>query len=146
MSKNTWTEGQKFDSGKPAMSLLDRTALEETAAVLKFGAEKYAPHNWRKGIKFSRLTDAALRHIYAFIDGENTDHESGLTHMGHAMCCLMFLAWMVKNRPDLDDRHKTEQALSSIEHELKTAIKQAAGPRSAETKDMVSAIKDASNG
>jgi hypothetical protein len=100
--------GIKHDSGKPPMSLLDRHALEEIARVMGFGAQKYAAHNWRKGIQMSRLLDAAMRHLYAYADGESTDPESGLSHLAHAGCCVMFALNMEKTRPDLDDRHKKE--------------------------------------
>lgn len=142
MSKNTWTTGQKFDQGKPALSLIDRGAMEELAAVLTFGAKKYTAHNWRKGIEYSRLSDAALRHIFAFIDGEDLDVESGLPHLGHAMCCLMFLTWMSKNRIDLDDRHGTQAALSSIEAAIKTEAARITMPRTGETADMTKNIKE----
>jgi hypothetical protein len=87
------------------LGLLDYYALEETSKVMVYGAKKYALHNWRKGLKFSRLYNAALRHIFAFIDGEDFDPESTLPHIAHAMCCLMFLLRMQKDRPDLDDRY-----------------------------------------
>lgn len=98
--------GSKHDSGKPRMDLLDRLALEDVARVLGFGAEKYAAHNWRSGLPTSRLIAAALRHTHAFNDGEDNDPESGLPHLAHAMCCLMFALNMHKTRPDLDDRYR----------------------------------------
>lgn len=98
------SKGLKFDSGKPPMELLSREWLEGTAKVLAFGAEKYAAHNWRKGIQYSRLIGAALRHITAFMDGENVDPESGLSHLHHASCCLMFLSETHERRPWMDDR------------------------------------------
>jgi hypothetical protein len=98
--------GEKHDAGKPGMHLLDRHALEEIARVLDFGAQKYAAHNWRGGIAYSRLVAAALRHLHAFNDGEDADPESGLSHLAHLGCCVMFLLNMQKTRPDLDDRHK----------------------------------------
>jgi len=100
--------GQKHDDGKPRMDLLDRHALEEIARVLGFGAQKYAAHNWRRGISYSRLTAAALRHLHAFNDGEDIDTESGLSHLAHLGCCVMFLLNMQKTRPDLDDRPREE--------------------------------------
>jgi len=100
--------GKKFDTNKPPMALLDSYALEEVAKVLAFGAEKYDPHNWRGGIKLSRLLSAALRHIFKFIAGKNEDEETGLSPLAHAMCELMFALWMSKFRPDLDDRWKKE--------------------------------------
>ena len=96
--------GIKFDGNKPRMDLIDRAAMEELGYVLGFGANKYAAHNWRKGIAYSRLIGAALRHIHAFNDGEDKDPESGYSHIGHAMCCLMFLMGTIKHNPDMDDR------------------------------------------
>lgn len=96
-------EGLKFDAGKPRMDLIDPYAIERLAEVLDFGARKYAAHNWRKGITMSRLLGAGLRHIYARLRGEVYDLESGLPHLSHAMCCLMFAVWMDKHRPDMVD-------------------------------------------
>lgn len=100
--------GVKHDREKPRMDLLDRAALEGLAAVLGFGAQKYAAHNWRGGIEHSRLIGAAMRHLMAINDGEDIDPESGLPHVDHLGCCWMFLSNMQKTRPDLDDRYKKE--------------------------------------
>ncbi len=96
--------GLKFDTGKPPLSLIDRYALERIADVLAFGADKYEAHNWRKGLSQSRLIDAALRHLFAYADGEDLDSESGLSHLAHAGCCVVFALKMSHARPDLDDR------------------------------------------
>ncbi len=96
--------GVKYDQGKLPMHLLDRTALEAVAGVLQYGAVKYAPENWRGGIEYTRLIGASMRHLHALNDCEDTDPESGHLHAAHAMCCLMMLIWMMKCRPDLDDR------------------------------------------
>lgn len=100
------TEGMKYDSNKPRMDLLDAKALEGLATVLTFGAEKYAAHNWRKGISNSRLVAALLRHIFAIQRGEEIDPESGLPHIDHVGCCWMFLSNNMKTRADLDDLWK----------------------------------------
>lgn len=99
-------KGIKHDQDKLPMHLLSTTALEEVAAVLQFGADKYDQHNWRKGFVWSRTISAALRHILAFNDGEDLDPESGRSHVAHAMCCLMFLLEFEKTHPELDDRYK----------------------------------------
>ena len=99
-------EGQKYDQAKPPMALLDPAFLEEVANVLGFGANKYAAHNWRNGIQYSRLISAAYRHLGAINRGEDIDPESGLPHAGHLGCCVMFLSSMMKTRPDMDDRWK----------------------------------------
>ena len=97
-------EGNKFDAGKPPLGLISRVALEEEAKVMAFGAAKYDVHNWRKGMDFSRLIDAALRHVYAFADGEDADAETGLSHLAHARCCLAFLLEYEGRKLGTDDR------------------------------------------
>src|SRR5690348_15045125 len=79
-SNNDWlaATGQKFDQEKPRTDLLDPVALEGLAKILTFGAKKYAAHNWRGGISYSRLIAAALRHTFAILRGEDVDPESGL--------------------------------------------------------------------
>jgi hypothetical protein len=96
----------KFDGDKLPLHLLSTEAMNQTAAVLKFGAQKYAEHNWRKGFTWSRPLSAAMRHITAFNAGEDKDPESGLSHLAHAACCIMFLLEFEKTHPHLDDRYK----------------------------------------
>jgi len=96
----------KHDSGKAPMNLLSREALEQTAMVMEFGKDKYAAHNWRKGFAWSRPLSAAMRHLMAFNDGEDKDPESGLSHLAHAACCIMFLLEFEKTHKHLDDRFK----------------------------------------
>jgi hypothetical protein len=87
---------------------MDPYALEMMSMVLKHGADRpeYGPHNWRKGLKVSRLLRAAIGHLLAIVRGEDNDQETGLPHAAHCMCCVMFILWTMKNRPDLDDRWK----------------------------------------
>jgi hypothetical protein len=96
----------KFDDGKLPLHLLSTEAMNQTAAVLAFGADKYAEHNWRKGFVWSRPLAAAMRHITAFNAGEDKDPESGLSHLAHAACCIMFLLEFEKTHKELDDRYK----------------------------------------
>ena len=84
-------EGKKFDSDKPRMDLLPPKAIFEVAKVLSFGAQKYDPENWRLLDNLqSRYTAGALRHIFAHMDGEKDDPESNISHLAHALCCLLF--------------------------------------------------------
>lgn len=98
--------GTKYDGEKPRMDLLDPLALEGLAKVLTFGAQKYAAHNWRKGIANTRLLAALLRHTFAIMRGEDIDPESGYPHIDHVGCCWMFLSNNMKTRPEMDDRWK----------------------------------------
>jgi hypothetical protein len=99
-----YDQEQKLDAGKSRVDLLDAEFLEGLGEVLGFGARKYSAHKWRGGIAVSRLIGAALRHLLAILRGENVDKESGLPHVHHLGCSVMFLSWMLKHRPDLDDR------------------------------------------
>ena len=86
------TGGRKFDGGKLQYGLLPPLALRETVKVLTFGAEKYEPDNWRRvPDSHRRYFDAAQRHLWAYKEGEVIDPESGVNHIAHAICCLMFM-------------------------------------------------------
>lgn len=85
-------DGRKYDNGKLQFGLLPPLALMEVVKVMTFGAQKYAPDNWQLVDDAQRrYFDAAERHIWQFKLGELTDDESGLPHLAHAICCLMFL-------------------------------------------------------
>lgn len=98
--------GVKYDQEKPDMSLLSAIALEEIAKVMTCGKKKYGSHNWRGGFIWSRPLAAAMRHLVAFIGGEDKDPETGLSHLAHCACCLFFLLEFEKTKPELDDRYK----------------------------------------
>ncbi len=102
------TGGMKDDSEKIRLDLLSAHWVEGVGRVLTFGAKKYHDHNWRKGLKISRLLGAAFRHLYAILRGEDYDPETGLSHWLHLSCCCMFAYEMMLTRPDLDDRYKVE--------------------------------------
>ena len=86
------SKGRKFDGDKLEFGLLPPLALEEVVRVLTFGAKKYERGNWQKVPESKRrYFDAMERHIWAWKKGEKLDTESGIHHLAHAMCCLMFL-------------------------------------------------------
>lgn len=63
--------------------------------VLEFGAAKYAENNWQHVPNGrQRYYDALMRHIESWWRGEKNDPESGLSHLAHAGCCLVFLMWL----------------------------------------------------
>ena len=101
----TTSEGVKYDSKKPKMNLLPPKAIVEISKVLTFGAAKYDAENWRKLDDLqNRYTAGALRHIFAHMDGEELDPETNLSHLAHAMCCLLF-----KLEIELEERLKEEE-------------------------------------
>lgn len=101
------SEAVKHDTGKPQLQWLPYDSLAEIANVMEFGANKYGNKNYELGMPWSRMAGAALRHIYQWMSGEDTDKESGLSHLAHAGCCIVFLLWYSKHKKELDDRYKT---------------------------------------
>lgn len=97
--------GIKHDQGKSELALLPFDGLSEIAKVLTHGATKYSPHNWRQGFKWSRLISATLRHLFAWISGEDKDPETGLSHLAHAGCNILFLIEHELKGYGEDDRH-----------------------------------------
>jgi hypothetical protein len=101
------SERYKKDHGKPPMSLLPFIALKETSHVLAFGKDKYGAHSWRHNTReWSRMTDALLRHIGDWLEGEDNDPETGRSHLAHAACCVLFLLTYVLTGIGKDDRFK----------------------------------------
>jgi hypothetical protein len=92
-------EGTKHDAEKPRYDLIPFKALGVTVDVLTFGAGLYGAENWRKVAQArARYFAAALRHLTAWWLGERNDAKSGKPHLGHAICCLMFLAELEQER------------------------------------------------
>lgn len=100
----------KHDDGKPQHSLLPVAALEQVTKVLMHGAAKYGRDNWRRCDDAKRYEDAALRHLFAHVGGEVTDAESGLPHLAHAACCVLFLLEMPIAITSLKPERSNEQA------------------------------------
>jgi hypothetical protein len=98
------SEGVKHDSGKPMLSLLTKESLIGEARAFEYGMKKYAKNNYKKGMAWSRVIDAALRHLIAFNEKEDFDPESKLNHLYHAKACLGMLIYYYENKVGKDDR------------------------------------------
>lgn len=97
MIANGMPVGRKFDADKLDYTLVPWDGLEEVVKVLEFGARKYARDNWQHvegGMQ--RYQAAAFRHLIAYNQGEKADPETGLSHLAHAGCCLLFLLSLEK--------------------------------------------------
>lgn len=95
---------------KTPIHLMPPQFIEGVAAVLQHGAGKYAPNNWMAGMSWSTVFGGIMRHLWAFFRGEEQDKESGLPHLAHAACGIMFLHWYAygpqqeQHRAKCDDR------------------------------------------
>lgn len=90
-------------------SLLPHEALDDVAKVMAAGTKKYPEHGWRDGYPYSYYFDATNRHLSAWLQGQDTDDETGLPTLAHAAASLLILLAMTKHHPEHDDRprHKT---------------------------------------
>lgn len=96
--------GRKNDAGKDRWTLLPIPALRQIVKVLTHGAQKYTvtnedgsiasdgAENWRKVPNgHERYTRALFEHVMAWREGEIYDSETGLHHLAHAGCNILFL-------------------------------------------------------
>ena len=94
-----WSEGQKealkndkIDNKVP-MELLRTAHIAEMLRVFKWARDSKYPDqengdpNYYLGHGKKQLAAAAIRHWLAILDDNDMDEESGLHHVGHAMCC-----------------------------------------------------------
>ena len=97
--KQLITKAVKFDNDKVDWMILPYDALEEIIKVMEFGARKYARGNFAsgEGLEYTRVLNSLMRHILAFSRGEDLDPETGISHMAHAGCNVLFLLHYIKN-------------------------------------------------
>lgn len=86
-------------------SVLPVRVLGEMSLGMLEGALKYGRHNYREaGVRGSVYFDAALRHLYSWWEGQDTDPDSGLPHITKALCCLLVMRDSQLMRNFKDDR------------------------------------------
>lgn len=84
-------QSAKADKGKLELSLVNPQLVKAVAEVRMYGTEKYGDsENWRK-VEPKRYIDALYRHLLAYIEGNEVDEESGLSHLSHMACNISFL-------------------------------------------------------
>ena len=89
--KKSTSSGIKHDDGKMRWDLMPWAAMGAVIKILTLGVKKYGERNWEKGMNYGRLYAACMRHLTAWFHREEKDPESGLSHLAHACCCLLFL-------------------------------------------------------
>ena len=86
--------GKKFDTGKIDWALLPLKPIEWVIIVLMHGAKKYGRSNWQTLPDFEdRYFSALMRHLTDYRSGETYDKDSGLHHLAHVACNIVFLIW-----------------------------------------------------
>lgn len=103
-SQESSTGSLRYNKGKLPMHLVPPEAEEAMAAVLEYGANKYAERNWERGANYSVPYSSLKRHLNAFWKGEDKDSESGLPHTYHILMNAAMLVYYEKYYSDMDDR------------------------------------------
>jgi len=99
--EETPPEGRKDDDEKVRLDLIPPEAIFAVGNVLTFGAKKYGDRNWEKGMSWSRVFAALMRHMWSWWGGQqptstnfafgDLDPETRFSHLWHALACLTFL-------------------------------------------------------
>jgi hypothetical protein len=109
----------RANGGKVRFSLLPTPILSGVCRVLEFGLRKYREWNWTKGMQWSACFDCDRRHMDKWYFGlEECDEESGLHHLDHAICNLLFLRHYTKVYTEGDDRPDMYTMLAEWNDEL----------------------------
>jgi hypothetical protein len=95
---------------------LDACGFRDICDVFHYGAKKYAPWNWAKGMAWSVPMACAKRHLLAVARGEELDPESGLPHLGHVGCNIVMLMQFARYYPEGNDL--PDRALFNIEEDF----------------------------
>lgn len=95
--------GMKDSNGKLRYEYIPLGPLRELAKVYTYGATKYAPRNWQKGVPDDDAHGALLRHVLAGMDGVEEDEESGCLHYAHAAFWCFERIWRIlEKRKEMD--------------------------------------------
>jgi hypothetical protein len=94
---------------KLRVDLVPPEGIFSDARAITFGAKKYSPNSWRESARhgdfaWSVAFGALQRHLLAWWGGEETDPESGLSHLDHAGANLKFLQTFLDEGIGIDDR------------------------------------------
>lgn len=77
---------------KVPFMLIPENVIAEVGLAFLEGSRKYGSFNWRvAGVRASVYIDALRRHLGAWVNGEDVDPASGLSHLVKAMACLIIL-------------------------------------------------------
>lgn len=73
------------------------------ARVADFGAKKYDVDNWKKGIPQSQIASSLQRHLWAWLEGQDNDPETNLSHLDHVLWNAVAMVYNNEN-DKMDDR------------------------------------------
>ena len=96
----------KYDDGKPSYDLIPPEPLDGLARLFGLGAKKYDDRNWEKGMGWSRVFAAMMRHAWKWFRGNTYDNQDGQHHLLSVIWCAMVLYSYEVRGIGADDRPK----------------------------------------
>lgn len=122
--KNNKPSKKEYSKGKSKIHYIPAEIILGMGHAFEMGAEKHGPYSFRDNpIDYTELIDSTMRHLLAFMNGEDNDPESGLPHLWHAGCNIGMLEWTRVNAPEKDDRPKKSLGRNII-NSLQDGLKQ----------------------
>lgn len=114
----TVTKGNPKDavgSNKAPVSTVSRRVLHELGLAMLEGECQYWRHNYRAvSVRAMVYVDALERHLSAWIEGQDIDPDSGLSHLVKAMACLAIIRDAQLYGSLIDDRPPAQKDLNWI--------------------------------
>ena len=102
-----------------------RQVLWEVGVGMLEGAAKYGRHNYRAaGVRASIYVDAAIGHLDQFVEGEDIDKDSGLSHVTKAICSLIVLRDAMMNDFWVDDRPPKIADMDGVRERLQAKVEE----------------------
>lgn len=96
---------QAIGEAKCPLHLVPPALTIGVAEAMADGARKYGAYNFRDSkIKCSVYTAAILRHLFAYMDGEENAKDSGVHHLKHAAACIALMLDSQSTGTFVDDR------------------------------------------
>lgn len=98
--------------GKAPLSCVPVNVIADLGVAMLEGSLKYGRYNYRESdVRASVYFDAAVRHLFAWWEGEDIDPDSGMSHVIKAMASLTVLRDGMQQPGFTDDRPKQHTKL-----------------------------------
>ena len=89
--RSTDADGERWD-------LITSIGLRRLAQTCAEGAAKYGEHNWTRGIPASVMLNHAIRHIYLYLAGDDSED-----HLAHAAWNILGVCHFEEALPEMID-------------------------------------------
>jgi hypothetical protein len=86
------------DASDVRFDLITPIGLRRLAETCAEGSKKYGDHNWERGIPASEMLNHAIRHVYLWIQGDDTED-----HLAHAAWNILGVCHFEEAMPEMID-------------------------------------------